>query len=354
MLRRLLRVLALFCAGASLSSHHVQAQGTALHLEPVKVVAPDRLDVPTATGIARLAIFVSAAWAMPRPEVTRAVLVIHGILRNADVYYANALKARAAGGPEAASSLMVVPQFLSDDDAKAHGLGFDTLVWQRDGWSAGMDAVAPSPISSFAALDAIMAKLADGALFPNLSSVVVAGHSGGGQVVQRYAAVGKGESALAARGIRVRYVVANPSSYLYFTDERPGPDGRLAPFAGAAACPNYNHWKYGFAGGVPDYVDQTVEAYEARYAGRDVVYLLGTDDLNPNHPRLDKSCMGEAQGPYRYARGHWFVAQMQARLAASFTHRLYDVPGVGHEAGKMFGSACGLAALFDTAGCPPK
>jgi pimeloyl-ACP methyl ester carboxylesterase len=325
-----------------------------LHLQPVKAVAPDRLDVPTATGIARLAIYVSADWSMPRPEVMRAVLVIHGILRNADVYYANALKARAAGGPEAASTLMVVPQFLSDYDAKAHGLGSDTLLWQRDDWSGGMNAVAPSPVSSFAAVDAIMAKLADGTLFPNLHSVVVAGHSGGGQVVQRYAVVGKGESALAARNIRVRYVIANPSSYLYFTAERPGPDGRLAPFAGAAACPNYNHWKYGFAGGMPAYVDQTLENYEARYAGRDVVYLLGTDDVDPNHPLLDKSCMGEAEGPYRYARGHWYVAQMQARLAASFTHRIYDVPGVGHEAGKMFSSACGLAALFDTAGCSPK
>ena len=108
------------------------------------------------------------------------------------------------------------------------------------------------------------------------------------------------------------------------------------------------------AGGTPDYVDQTLEAYQARYAGRDVVYVLGTDDVDPNHPLLDKSCMGEAQGPYHYARGHRYVAQMQARLAASFTHRLYDVPGVGHQAGRMFGSARGLAALFDTAGCPSK
>ena len=90
MLRRLLQTLALLRAGASFLSHHVQAQETPLHVKPVKVVAPDRLDVPTANGAARLAIFVSAEWSMPRPEVTRAVLVIHGILRNADVYYANA------------------------------------------------------------------------------------------------------------------------------------------------------------------------------------------------------------------------------------------------------------------------
>jgi pimeloyl-ACP methyl ester carboxylesterase len=247
---------------------------------------------------------------------------------------------------------MIAPQFLTNYDAKAHGLGGDILVWHRDSWSGGTDAIAPAAVSSFAAIDAILAKLGDKAIFPNLSQVVVAGHSGGGQVVQRYAVAGKGESPLQGQGIHVRYVVANPSSYVYFTSERPGPDGRLAPFAGAEACPRYNDWKYGFAAGTPGYLDQTMKGYEARYAARDVIYLLGTKDINPNHPVLDKSCMGEAEGPFRYARGHWYFAQMQARLGAQFTHHLHDVTGVGHEGDKMFGSACGLNALFDKAGCP--
>ena len=59
------------------------------------------------------------------------MLVLHGILRNADVYFKSALAARAAAGPEAVSSLMIAPQFLTDYDAKAHGLGADILVWHR-------------------------------------------------------------------------------------------------------------------------------------------------------------------------------------------------------------------------------
>jgi hypothetical protein len=43
---------------------------------------------------------------------------------------------------------------------------------------------------------------------------------------------------------------------------------------------------------------------EQRYVARRVIYLLGTSDSNPDHPALDKSCMAEAEGPYRYARGH--------------------------------------------------
>jgi hypothetical protein len=50
--------------------------------------------------------------------------------------------------------------------------------------------------------------------------------------------------------------------------------------------------------------EATPAALEQRYVEREVIYLLGTLDTNPEHPALDKSCMAEAQGPYRYARGH--------------------------------------------------
>ena len=43
---------------------------------------------------------------------------------------------------------------------------------------------------------------------------------------------------------------------------------------------------------------------EQRYVSRQVTYLFGTRDTNPDHPALDKTCMAEAEGPYRYARGH--------------------------------------------------
>jgi pimeloyl-ACP methyl ester carboxylesterase len=341
--------LALICAIALSATQAEEAPSSS---QPVKVVAPNRLDVPTSGITARLALYLSADWSKPRPEVTRAVIVFHGILRNADVYFASGVMARYAAGPDAESSLIIAPQFLTDLDAKAHGLSADTLVWKREGWSGGANAIAPAAISSFTAIDAILAKLANNTLFPKLAQVVLAGHSGGGQVVQRYAVVGKGESALIARGVRIRYVVANPSSYVYFTPERPDSNGRLAPFADVLTCPTYNDWKYGFAGGTPDYLDQTIQAYETNYAVRDVVYLLGAKDTDPNHPLLDKTCMGEAEGPSRYVRGHWYFALMKARLGARFAHQLHDIQGVGHNNRKMFESACGLSALFNAAGCP--
>jgi hypothetical protein len=133
------------------------------------------------------------------------------------------------------------------------------------------------------------------------------------------------------------------SSYLYFSDDRPEK-------VDTSQCPRFDHRRYGLVG-APPYVGAT-DGLEARYASRDVVYLLGTSDTNPNHPALDKSCAGEAEDTYRLARGQSYFAYMKARHPHRFAQRVALVPSVAHDARRMFDSACGLAALFDRAGCP--
>ncbi len=308
---------------------------------PVKEVANARIAVGT-QGV--LPLYVSADWSKSLPEMTRAVLVLHGRLRDADVYFRSALTAQAAAGDAGKAAIMIVPQFLARIDVEAYQLPPDTLRWTLEGWEGGDDAVGPTSASSFDALDAILARLADKKLFPNLKQVVVAGHSGGAQVVQRYAIAGKGEAQLTGAGIAVRYVVANPSSYAYFDSVRP-------ERAIADSCPGYNNWKYGMDARPAYLAAASVSALEASYVARRVIYLLGTKDTNPDHPALDKSCMAEAEGPYRYARGHSYAAVMQARDSGTPNHSLWDVQGVGHDGDRMLTSSCGLKALFDLPGC---
>ena len=309
--------------------------------KPVKAVADSRIAVGTK---GTLPLYVSSDWSKPEPNITRAVIVLHGRLRNADVYYRSAKTAQAAAGAAGQATIVIVPQFLSQIDVEAYHLPADTLRWTLEGWEGGDDATGPQPASSFEALDAILARLADRKLFPNLRDVVVAGHSGGGQVVQRYAIAGRGEAPLTEAHIAVRYVVANPSSYAYFSDQRP-------ELEIAASCTGYDNWKYGMQAR-PDYLAKpTPAALEEAYVARRVIYLLGTEDTNPNHPALDKSCMAEAQGPYRYARGHSYAATMAKRDHGTPNHHLFDVEGVGHDGDKMLTSPCGLHALFDLPGC---
>ncbi len=310
-------------------------------------VAPMRVVVAAgASGSGELPLYANVDWNRPQPEATRAVLVSHGVDRNAANYFATARDALAkAGGDDAPHTVLLVPQFLTGTDVQAHDLDGAVLRWHGARWEGGLPAEAPVPVSSFAALDAILARLADASAFPALRQVVIAGHSGGGQIVQRYAVVGNGAGALEARGIGVRYVVANPSSYVWFSPERPRPVGE---------CRDADRWKYGFEGDVPPYVTQDAAALEKRYVQRDVTYLLGSADTDPQHPALDVSCAAEAQGAYRYVRGLDYFHMLQARDGDRLRHRVLTVDGVGHDERRMFMSACGLAALFDRPGCPER
>jgi pimeloyl-ACP methyl ester carboxylesterase len=341
MMKRFLILIMMLAIPQTLVQQALAADEVAPNHRPVKEIADSRLAVGNQ---ATLPLYVSADWSKPLPEINRAVLILHGRLRDANVYYRSAKTAQAAAGDTGKSTIMIVPQFLAGIDIDTYHLPPDTLRWSWEGWEGGDPAEGPTSASSFEALDAILAKLADRSLFPNLKEVVVAGHSGGAQVVQRYAIAGKGEAALRSRGVGVRYVVANPSSYAYFDDKRPDQ-------AIAASCPRYNDWKYGMDARPAYLATPAIAELEKTYVSRRVIYLLGTLDTNPNHPALDKTCMAEAEGPYRYARGHSYFAVMQARDAGTPHHSLWDVQGVGHDGDKMLTSPCGLKALFDLPGC---
>jgi hypothetical protein len=309
---------------------------------PVTEIGNQRLAV--GTGV--LPLFVSRDWSPSQPDIRRAVIIVHGYERNAGDYLRHVAGMRPPG-----DTLVIAPQFLAAEDIAAHNLPAATLRWTREAWSNGLPALGPARQSSFDAIDALLARLGDRTQFPNLSGIVLAGFSAGGQLVQRYVAVGKGEDAIGHGDVGLRFVVGSPSSFAYFGDARPAPDGTAAAFAGAAACPQYNNWKYGFAGDLPPYVAAAVApgvpAIEHRYAARDVTYLVGDDDDNPNHKFLDKSCGAEAQGPTRLARSRDFYAVLRQRDGASLNQILTIVPGAAHNAAKVLGSPCGRSALFD-------
>ena len=164
------------------------------------------------------------------------------------------------------------------------------------------------------------------------------------------AVVTSGEPILIERGIAIRYVVANPSSYVYFDELRPSAAETFEP-SDATRCPHFNDWKYGLVN-APAYAKLGVDGIsattlEAAYARRDVVTLLGGDDCDPLHPALDTSCAANAQGRHRLERGRAYTRYMQMRHADALQHRHFEIPGVGHDGTGIFTSAHGLSALFD-------
>jgi pimeloyl-ACP methyl ester carboxylesterase len=325
---------------------------------PVEIIASQFMPLTTAHGAGQLPIDLSLDWDKPQPQVERAVIIFHGKGRDVDGYYRGLRKAaELAGGNATARSILIAPQFLNEEDARAHHLPGVVLRWPEGTWEAGREAAGPAAISAYEVIDALVAHLADRKLFPNLKTIVLAGHSGGGQAMQRYAIVGHAEAAAGA-GIHVRYVIANPSSYMYFTDDRPVFDGSKVSFASGseAACHNFNHWKFGPLDPREAYVRDSAapgwQTLEDAFVQKDVTYLLGTADIDPHEKDLDVTCAGEAQGPTRFLRGQAYYAYLHAHHKAAWNQRLWFVPGVAHSGSKMFDSECGVASLFEQSSCP--
>jgi len=297
---------------------------------------------------------------MDQPDITRVVVCVHGTLRNAIDYHAGMLEAVSYTGPQADSTLVITPQFLTNEDTSYHGLR-DALCWDYYGWRQGDQSRSgfmgerPWDISSFALVDSMFLRAAKAC--PNLRDVVLTGHSAGGQVTNRYSASSVVPDQLREEfGVHYRGVVMNPSTYVYFSPARLR-EGSYDTFEipseqDIAACPTYDDYKYGLQNPNPWF---TLEAdtLRHRYSRRHVVHLVGEHDNQPVDWYLDTSCMANFQGTYRLDRCHtywrylnWFFGDDLSEQQA-----MGEVPGAGHHYYEMFPSDLGLCHLFDFGDC---
>jgi hypothetical protein len=327
---------------------------------PVRRVADQRFAFLSDGRTLRMPLFSTGALLVAHPGVTRLVIVINGTLRNADVYHESAVAAAHAAGAAARDVLIVTPQFLAVPDAEAFRLDDDVPYWRAEGWKIGDRSIQPAQgPSSYAVIDAILAAALDRDRFPALRTVVVAGHSAGGQFVQRYIAFNPVHTSLRGAGLDVRYVVANPSSYFYFDERRLNDDGVLAPYP-RDRCMDFNKYRYGVeqpnhyaAAAFLSYGGASAPRLAQEYGSRTVAYFLGEADADPDSDSMDKSCAAAAQGATRLERGQRYFRYMQALLgpAVLATHSLHIVPGVGHDHRAMFLSPCGLSLLYGDGRC---
>jgi hypothetical protein len=290
------------------------------------------------------------------PGINRLVIVIHGAVRNADEYFQGVLEAGVSAGGADKISLIIAPQFIIEEDIKAFQLGGDMAYWSENGWKGGDNSktsqvhLRQMQVSSFKFLDSTFERLVAGGCFPNVSQVVIVGHSAGGQFVNRYAAGGGAEKVFDPLGVPVRYIIANPSSYLYFDAQRRVP-GTISQFSlpDSSACPEYNKYKYGLeelnsymaAVGTPEILN--------RYPHKEIAYLQGGEDNDPEAYLLDRTCEAMLQGEQRQQRGLIYYNYLQYLFGdlVQKNQAIEIIPGVGHSFKHMFTSIIGLKYIFD-------
>ena len=279
--------------------------------------------------------------------VSRAVVLVHGVRRNADDYYGYGLNLLKKAGLEAGDPLLLAPNFLTAEDSRA---GNDMPLWARDKWMHGTaSSNGRRGIDSFVVLDDLLLYLADRQRFPAMQEILLIGHSAGGLLMQRYSILGDGDERLASRGIKVRYVVSSPSSYVYIEDSRLQ-DGSFKPVR-TVMCPSFSRYRYGLDR-APFYLTrQNLDARQLfrRYAARDVTFMVGEQDNDPWHRVMDRTCGANMQGAHRVERQLNYLryeAFLSSKWGVPVDHPQITVAGIGHNAARLLATEIVADTLF--------
>jgi pimeloyl-ACP methyl ester carboxylesterase len=308
-----------------------------------KVAAACERWVTHGGGPVRSMVYATYSLDAPNPAITRALIMVHGAGRNADHYFETATAAGFLAGA-LGNTVIIGPRFAAANDK----VESNEVLWPERGenWRSGGAPPTLSTVGSFDFIDEIVRKLADKKIFPNLTKVVIAGHSAGGQFATRYEMSNKIHGTL---GVAMTYVVANPSSYAWPATVRPLPTGDADPATAdkealgaegekvhstftfgpfdAAKAQNFDRWPAGLENR-KGYTEKMSDAQlRKQLAERPTTYLLGQVDVLPLGG-FDSSPTAMAQGPTRRARGEAFTKFVQDSLGGKPTVMI--VPECGH------------------------
>lgn len=313
-----------------------------------------------AGGPARSLIYTTYRLDQPNTKVTRALIMVHGAGRNPDHYFETATSAGFLADA-LDNTIIIAPRFTAGRDTASP----NEVVWPegRDSWRSGGMSPSNPTLSSFDFVDNLVRQLADKQRFPNLTRIVVAGHSAGGQFANRYEMTNKVHGTLG--NVQVSYVVANPSSYAWPSAVRPLPTGDANPVDAYKASlephaeevhsnytygafdvnkvPAYDKWpagledRAGYTAGVSD------DQLRKNLVERPTTYLLGQVDVLPLGG-FDSSPSAMAQGPTRRARGEAFYKYVTETMGAR--HKAIIVPECGHNDRCIYTTNIVFPAIF--------
>ena len=280
-------------------------------------------------------------------NINRAVIVIHGMNRNADDYYSSIFN-NATDLDILSETIIIAPQFLVTTDLDhwqpntAFAFWSGTTQWSSGGQSNSTNEHPRNyEISSFTIMDSLMFHILF--TFPNLQDIVLVGNSAGGQFVNRYAA-GTDQN---LEG-KLRYIIAAPSSYVYFDEYRYDDFQFPLEWRIPDDCSNYNDYKYGLDD-LNHYMSMSgVDSIRERYSRRKIQYLIGASDTGGT-----QDCESMAQGGNRLERSIIYFNYLQYFYGSQIldNQEIALIPGVSHDYNGIFSSICGKNAIFLIGDC---
>lgn len=279
-------------------------------------------------------------------DIRHVILAIHSSNYDAIMVYNDCMELVYAHNLNK-STLVIAPQFLREKHLK-NNTEENLLFWKvYPFWGSSISTTKSAgenlKISAYSILSEIIADLCSKTTSPNIQKITILGHSAGGQFVNRFAASNTVEfDVVRPAGIQCKYVVMNPSSYVYFSPKRPV-NGSVRNFSIPSPDvvekhPGYNNYGYGLdklylyhrKNGL------TSEKIRQMYPQRNVVYLLGKKDCKAD-PSMSVHPHAMLEGKNRLERGRIYYGHLVDEFGPDIrkNQRIVLVPNVGHSGKNM-------------------
>lgn len=262
-------------------------------------------------------------------NLRHAVIVLHGLNRDADNYFSY-LMSTLRGEDLEDETLLLAPFFKSTSDAQS-----GEISWSDSGWREGQPSTGPVSVSSFAVIDQMLEVLGNTDRFPVLESVVIAGHSSGALFSHAYAAASGYMEELPR--LEFSFVVANSQYFYYPEDLRYDSDS--GTFTAVSGCSSFNQWPLGFVNPPTYLADVSKATVDERITTRDLTYLLGNRDVVTTGSLNTRDCEAVLLGENRFRRGENIHLLVETRFAGTEQSDKIVVDGVGHNGQAMFQSS---------------
>jgi len=252
-------------------------------------------------------------------EVKGAIITIHGHSRNADDYFDKMVSIVSGQGVKD-EVLVISPQFIT-----LYEQSKDTdWYWNTTSWKWGMQSYTSSSgnnVSTFELIDSLVSRLSDKDLFPQLTDILITGHSSGAAFVHMYSATKENNI---YSSVNLHFSVVNNQYFLHPDSTRLQSDGLLSVLED---CNIYNDWPYGLNSLSPYMEQKGKENSKNNFLSNKVDYFIAEFDTETGD--ITSGCQYEFLGSNRYEKNMNYMTYMDMAYPEN-QHGITTIPGLGH------------------------